>query len=103
MALHAANVVMFQNSGVRHRILANRGRARDHRRIKAMREIQKRLVARAFEKSRRPESLHLIPPHVRDPHAPLKAADTARKNAEAAFLRSFLAGHKQRLQAKTNS
>src|SRR5882724_8371336 len=53
MELHAEDVLVFQNSGVRQRVVARGRGRRNHRRVVTMCEVEERLRANLRQKSRR--------------------------------------------------
>src|SRR5690349_25013614 len=97
MKLNAADVVLFQHCREWDRILTDRRRGRDHRRIIAVRKVDVGLVAGVAQQLRLLHALELIPAHVRDAHLPPETLDLTWINTQAALLRSFLARREQRL------
>src|SRR5579883_1938713 len=102
MELHGADIFAFDDRGEIDSVGADR-RGELRGRVERVREIDERLIGKAFEQARRCNAPELVPAHVRYALIGGEAADSTRKNPKAARLRRFFAGFEQRLQTEANS
>src|SRR5579872_1634308 len=104
MELDAIDAAGVDHRGVGQRVSACRRSGVDHRRIKAMREVDVLAAIEVTEKLRFAPGFDFVPAHVWDAHlVPCEATNDAVVNAESRQLRSFFARCKKRLEPEANA